>query len=104
MDATTARRLWAVGEPVHALTYFAPESRAAWEAAGLRGFWRGYFATRAAPLGAVGAPVVRAGPGLDARPVALPAAEVRHVARVTIALGMDHGRMRPRSVPGSVRR
>lgn len=60
MDATTARRLWAVGEPVHALTYFAPESRAAWEAAGLRGFWRGYFATRAAPLGAVGTPVVTA--------------------------------------------
>ena len=60
MDATVARRLWAVGEPVHALTYFAPESRAAWEAGGIRGFWRGYFATRAAPLGAVGAPVVTA--------------------------------------------
>ena len=60
LDATMARRMWAVGEPVHALGYFAPESRAAWEAGGLRGFWRGYFATRAAPLGAVGAPVVTA--------------------------------------------
>ena len=74
MDATTARRLWAVGEPIHALTYFAPESRAAWEAGGIRGFWRGYFATRAAPLGAAGAPVVTAAfynfaPGFVARAV-----------------------------------
>lgn len=52
--------MWAVGEPIHALGYFTPESRAAWEDGGLRGFWRGYFATRAAPLGAVGAPVVTA--------------------------------------------
>ena len=49
-----------VGEPLHAVTYFAPESFAAWEAAGVRGFWRGYFATRAAPLGAAGAGVVTA--------------------------------------------
>lgn len=49
-----ARRLWALAEPFHALTYFAAESRAAGEAAGLTGFWRSYFAFRAAPLGAVG--------------------------------------------------
>ena len=55
-----ARRAWAAGEPLHALVYFAPEVRAAAEAAGLRGFWRGYFALRAAPLGAVGAGVVTA--------------------------------------------
>jgi hypothetical protein len=54
MEASIARTLWATAEPLHALTYFAPEVRAATEAAGLRGFWRGYFATRAAPLGAVG--------------------------------------------------
>jgi hypothetical protein len=60
MDPEAARRLWLVGEPLHAVTYFAPESFAAWEAVGLRGFWRGYFATRAAPLGAVGAEVVTA--------------------------------------------
>jgi len=47
-----------VAEPIHALTYFAPESHCAFEAAGLRGFWRGYFAGRAAPLGAVDANVV----------------------------------------------
>ena len=50
-----ARRMWTLFEPVHAVTYFAPQARAAYEAAGLRGFWRGYFAGRAAPLGAVGA-------------------------------------------------
>src|SRR6476646_8550985 len=56
----TARRLWALAEPFHALTYFAAESRAAGEAAGLTGFWRTYFAFRAAPLGAVGAEAVTA--------------------------------------------
>ena len=43
--------MWTLFEPVHAVTYFAPEARSAFEAAGLRGFWRGYFAGRAAPLG-----------------------------------------------------
>ena len=56
----TARRLWALGEPFHALTYFADEARAAGEAAGLTGFWQTYFAHRAAPLGAVGPEVVTA--------------------------------------------
>jgi predicted membrane-bound mannosyltransferase len=56
----TARRLWALAEPFHALTYFAEESRAAAEAAGCRGFWQGYFAFRAAPLGPVGPEVVTA--------------------------------------------
>jgi hypothetical protein len=56
----TARRLWALGEPVHALSYFADESRAAGEAVGLTGFWNGYFAFRAGPLGAVGGEVVTA--------------------------------------------
>ncbi|MFJ1705291.1 hypothetical protein [Kitasatospora sp. NPDC088346] len=56
-----ARALWWLFEPVHALTYFSPEGRAAYEAAGLRGSWRGYFAGRSAPLGAVDAtPVVAA--------------------------------------------
>ena len=55
-----ARRMWTLFEPVHAVTYFAPEARAAFEAAGLRGFWRGYFAGRAAPLGPVAAAPVAA--------------------------------------------
>ncbi|MFJ2863901.1 hypothetical protein [Kitasatospora sp. NPDC087314] len=53
-----ARALWWLFEPVHAVTYFLPESREAFEAAGLRGGWRGYFASRSAPLGAVDAPPV----------------------------------------------
>jgi hypothetical protein len=57
---STARRLFDRYEPVHALTYFAPEARAAFDAAGFRGFWMGYFAARSAPLGAVPAEVVTA--------------------------------------------
>jgi hypothetical protein len=56
----TARRLWALAEPFHALTYFAQECRDSAEQVGLRGFWSGYFALRAAPLGAVGPEVVTA--------------------------------------------
>jgi hypothetical protein len=58
--AHTARTMWTLFEPVHAVIYFAPEARAAFEQAGLRGFWRGYFAGRAAPLGPAGAAVVTA--------------------------------------------
>jgi hypothetical protein len=52
--------MWTLFEPVHAICYFSPEARSAFEAAGLRGFWRGYFAGRAAPLGTVSADVVTA--------------------------------------------
>jgi len=55
-----ARELWKRIETLHAVTYFAPESIAAAKAAGLRGFWMGYFGFRAAPLGSVGAGVVEA--------------------------------------------
>ncbi|MGY1827654.1 MULTISPECIES: SCO6745 family protein [unclassified Blastococcus] len=60
MNPAVARRLWALAEPFHALTYFADEARTAFTEAGLRGFWSGYFAGRAAPLGAVGPEVVTA--------------------------------------------
>jgi hypothetical protein len=74
MTEHRARRMWRALEPLHAVTYFAPESRAAGEALGLRGFWRGYFGQRAAPLGAVPAEVVTAAfynfaPGFVARSV-----------------------------------
>jgi signal transduction histidine kinase len=59
-SAPLARRLWLVGEPIHALTYFAQPSFDAWTAAGIHGFWRGYFATRAAPFGAAGPELVTA--------------------------------------------
>jgi len=59
--AATARLMWTLFEPVHVISYFAAEPRAAFKQAGLRGYWRGYFAGRSAPLGAVGAaPVVAA--------------------------------------------
>lgn len=55
-----ARAIWQYGEPVHAVTYYAPERRAATDALGLKGGWMSYFGCRAAPLGAVEAPVVAA--------------------------------------------
>jgi hypothetical protein len=57
--AQAARRIWTLLEPVHAVTYFTDEGKSAFEATGLRGFWRGYFAGRSAPLGRVdAAPVI----------------------------------------------
>src|SRR5258707_14532513 len=58
--ARAARRMWTLFEQVHVVTYFSAEALAAFTDAGLRGFWRGYFAGRAAPLGAVGAAPVTA--------------------------------------------
>ncbi|OBH42289.1 SCO6745 family protein [Mycobacterium mantenii] len=55
-----ARRFFDRYEPVHAVTYFAPEARAALDALGYRGFWMGYFAARSAPLGMVPREVVTA--------------------------------------------
>jgi len=55
-----ARRLWRAVEPVHAVTYFAPESQQACTELGTRGFWMSYFAQRAAPLGPVPPEVVTA--------------------------------------------
>jgi hypothetical protein len=56
---TTARQMWTRFEPIHTVTYFTPEARDAYDAVGLRGYWRGYFGGRSAPMGAVGAmPVI----------------------------------------------
>ncbi|HEY9311518.1 SCO6745 family protein [Williamsia sp.] len=60
IDLPTARRLWRLLEPLHAVTYFSDETREALSAAGYRGFWMGYFAARAAPLGPVGPEIVTA--------------------------------------------
>jgi hypothetical protein len=54
MAETLARRMWRVLEPFHAITYFAPETRQATDALGLKGGWMSYFGCRAAPLGPVG--------------------------------------------------
>src|SRR5215471_17300179 len=59
MRASRERAMWALYEPIHTVTYFSAQGRDALTAAGLRGFWRGYFAGRSAPLGAVpAAPVL----------------------------------------------
>lgn len=60
MTESRARRLWKVLEPYHAITYFAPDTRKATDALGLRGGWMSYFACRAAPLGPVGPALVTA--------------------------------------------
>jgi hypothetical protein len=55
-----ARRFFDRFEPVHAVTYFAPEARTALDGLGFRGFWMGYFAARSAPFGVVPTAVVTA--------------------------------------------
>ena len=55
-----ARLAWKAFEPYHAMVYFASEAREAYSTAGLKGFWMGYFASRAAPLGPVSAEIVTA--------------------------------------------
>jgi hypothetical protein len=59
-EPTVARRLWQRLELIHAVTYFSRESVAAMADVGYKGFWMGYFAGRAAPLGAVGPELVTA--------------------------------------------
>jgi hypothetical protein len=58
VDPRDARRVWRMLEPYHAIVYFAPESREAFADLGLKGFWMGYFASRAAAMGPVPAEVV----------------------------------------------
>src|SRR5262249_43787931 len=59
-DLHRARRMWKTLEPYHAMIYFAPEPREAYAVAGLKGYWMGYFASRSAALGPVGANVIAA--------------------------------------------
>lgn len=60
MPLSLPRRAWTLFEPIHAIVYFAEEARDAYKAAGLRGGWMGYFASRSAPMGAVSGEVVTA--------------------------------------------
>lgn len=57
MDPLIARQTWRTLEPIHGLIYFAPEAAAAYAAIGVEGR-PGYFASRAAPMGAVPAEVI----------------------------------------------
>ena len=56
----TARRLHRLVEPIHLVTYLSDEPTDALLALGLRNYWDGYFAGRAAPLGRVPAEAVHA--------------------------------------------
>ncbi|MFV0523808.1 MAG: SCO6745 family protein [Acidimicrobiales bacterium] len=69
-----SRRMWEAVERLHGVCYTAPEVRERGTAAGLKGFWMNYFATRAAPLGPVTRPVIAStffyyGPGRIARAI-----------------------------------
>jgi len=55
--AARARKTWRTLEPLHGMVYFVPEAAAAYERLGITGR-AGYFASRAAPMGAVQADVV----------------------------------------------
>ncbi len=56
-DPIIARQTWRTLEPIHGMIYFAPEATDAYAAIGVTGR-TGYFASRAAPMGAVSAEVV----------------------------------------------
>jgi hypothetical protein len=58
--APTTRELWQATEAVHAVAYFAPEVADAVAGSGVKGWWRGYFAGRAAPMGVTDPSVVTA--------------------------------------------
>ena len=55
-----ARRLFDLTEPISLVNFFSEEPNEAMAALGLRGYWDGYFAGRAAPLGRVPAEVIHA--------------------------------------------
>jgi hypothetical protein len=55
--ALLARKTWRTAEPLHGMIYFVPEAAEAYAALGITGR-DGYFASRAAPMGAVSADVV----------------------------------------------
>lgn len=58
MPSDPTRRCHAVLDPLHSMIYFAPEANDAYATVGLRPGRMHYFASRAAPMGAVGPGVV----------------------------------------------
>lgn len=57
---TLSRAFWRAVETIHVPVYFAPTTKSAYEAIGLKGYWMGYTASRSAALGTPAAPVVTA--------------------------------------------
>ncbi|MEL7157015.1 MAG: hypothetical protein AAFN30_10490, partial [Actinomycetota bacterium] len=60
LEPGVSRVMWEAVERLHGLCYVAPEVREEGTAAGLKGFWMNYFATRIAPVGPVGPDIVEA--------------------------------------------
>jgi hypothetical protein len=60
VEPSIARALWHRIEALNAVVYFTQECRQASVDLGLKGFWMGYFASRAAPMGPVPPGVVEA--------------------------------------------
>ncbi len=58
MDALTGRRTWRTLEPYHGAIYFVPEAGEEYASLGITDRMAGYFASRAAAMGAVRASVV----------------------------------------------
>jgi hypothetical protein len=58
MDPVVARKTWRTLEPIHGMIYFVPETDERYRAIGLTTIRMGYFASRAAAMGAVPAEVV----------------------------------------------
>jgi hypothetical protein len=97
-DSRRARALGWVLEPYHAIVYFAPDAKAAFETIGLKGFWMGCLASRAAPLGAVLAVVTAVFynfyPAMVARAIPVVCA-LATPAQITMARGRQAERCRP---------
>jgi hypothetical protein len=84
--------MWWATEPCHAVVYFARETSEAYTAIGLKGFWMGYFASRAAPMGPVPPAVVQAtfynfAPGMVGR--AIPDAWARATPERIVTARLD---------------
>lgn len=58
VEPILARKMWRTLEPFHGFVYFSPDAAAEYTAVGLAPTMMGYFASRAAPMGAVSAEVV----------------------------------------------
>lgn len=104
MDATIARKTWRTLEPIHGAVYFVPEAAEEYASIGVEGRMRGYFASRSAPMGAVGPDVVIAtffnfdpafvrtnvaGVWDDTTPEAILAARLRAADRMLRRIGED---------------
>jgi hypothetical protein len=57
VSPVTARKTWRTAEPLHGMIYFAPEATESYASLGIPTS-SGYFASRSAPMGQVGADVV----------------------------------------------